>query len=224
MGGARLQQNHRASINSGVLWGDCGGEQSKVSPGCGQQCPPDPHLCPQRHPCIHIHTSPQGSASQPDLQRLYRPCTVFTCLPQPPRHWLFFPSLYHFLVLHPLSWQRYHGVIALNSGKARLLGSQGLSTAHTLGKGVYLHRASYIHPLQPAPPPWGNQMGRPFIATSTAPYSPFGTVKTMPLPCSNTFDGYNCLEHDKCQAPQSPALGSSSHALQLCTLVVGVLS
>lgn len=33
-GGARLQQDHRTAINPGVLWGDCGEEQSRVSAGC----------------------------------------------------------------------------------------------------------------------------------------------------------------------------------------------
>lgn len=42
VGGARLQQNHRTAVNLGVLWGDCGEEQSTVGPGCGQHCPDTP--------------------------------------------------------------------------------------------------------------------------------------------------------------------------------------
>lgn len=34
VGGACLQQKYRTSINLGILWGDYGREQSKVSPGC----------------------------------------------------------------------------------------------------------------------------------------------------------------------------------------------
>lgn len=45
VGGARLQQDHRATVDLRVLWRDCGGEESKVSPGGwprAPQCPPSP--------------------------------------------------------------------------------------------------------------------------------------------------------------------------------------
>ena len=49
VGDACLQQDHRTAINPGVLRGDCGEEQSRVSPGCGQQCPEDRKPCPWKH-------------------------------------------------------------------------------------------------------------------------------------------------------------------------------
>lgn len=57
VGGARLQQDHRTAINPGVLWGDCGEEQSRVSAGCGQQCPDDRKpspgvISPTAHPAL----------------------------------------------------------------------------------------------------------------------------------------------------------------------------
>ena len=86
-----------------------------------------------------------------------------------------------------------------------------MSTAHTLGglarKGGYLPRASSIHSLLSAPPPWSSQMSRPMTATSQmdslppvppAPAHPsllagyflYRAAKTVPLPNSNTFSGY----------------------------------
>lgn len=62
VGGACLQQDHRTAIDPGVLRGDCGEEQSRVSPGCSQRCPYDQNPCPWRHLSLCMSTPWQGRA------------------------------------------------------------------------------------------------------------------------------------------------------------------
>ena len=105
VGGACLQQNHRPAIDPGVLWGDCGEEQSGVSPGCGQHRPYDHNPCPWRH-LSPLHVHPLAGQDHPH-PLIYSHCICCSCglggLAQKGGY-LHGASYVHSLLCAPLPW------------------------------------------------------------------------------------------------------------------------